>query len=273
MPVLLAFLAEGEPEEGQQARISPQDVPSRGETAKQNARRQGDLGLTDVFEQGQLQVVDFVVSDGGGSKPSANYVAGTLCERRAEAKRSLYELRFKGLEDDHLAILSFDCMGGMTKETEEWMQHLINALAAADPETHPSVIAKRVWSRVAVGLQTSLAVNALAFRYGKLEEPARVVGCGTEGSAARKRTRNQGGGAAAKRQKRRAAGGGAEPEEQEQEVTAASQQGSGLARDTAGGSASADEAEQPGLGEGLDFVFSQVDGSPGSLPEAGPSVD
>ena len=64
----------------------------------------------------------------------------------------------------------------MTDETKEWLQHLIKALAAAEPSTFRSTIASRVWSRVSVSLQSSLARNALAFRNGRLQGPARKVG-------------------------------------------------------------------------------------------------
>ena len=64
----------------------------------------------------------------------------------------------------------------MTDEKKEWLQHLIKALAAADPSTFRSTIASRVWSQVSVSLQSSLACNALAFRNGKLQGPARKVG-------------------------------------------------------------------------------------------------
>jgi len=80
-------------------------------------------------------------------------------------------------------VLSFDCMGGMTGETKVWLQHIINALAAADP-TPRSVIAGRVWSRVSIALQKSIAANALAYRNAKLEDPARVVGAGSSQSSA-----------------------------------------------------------------------------------------
>ena len=184
MPQVLAFFGAGAHETGcpNPVQALARDFVKPKETAEQNCRRQGDIGLVGVFERGQLEIVDLTVSDGGGAAPSGNYVAGRLCTKRAHDKHRTYRGdetrtgRFAGILREQLTILSFDCMGGMTDETKEWLQHLIKALAAADPSTFRSTIASRVWSQVSVSLQSSLACNALAFRNGKLQGPARKVG-------------------------------------------------------------------------------------------------
>jgi hypothetical protein len=184
VPQVLAFFGAGAHETGSANPVTAlaRDFVKPKETAEQNSRRQGDIGLEGVFERGQLEIVDLTVSDGGGAAPSGNYVPGRLCTKRAHDKHFTYRGdgtrngRFAGILREQLTILSFDCMGGMTTETKEWLQHLIKALAAAEPSTFRSTIASRVWSRVSVSLQSSLARNALAFRNGKLQGPARKVG-------------------------------------------------------------------------------------------------
>ena len=178
VPNVLAFFGAGAHETGYAPPVTAQARPTHKETAEQNGRRQGDIGLVDVFSRGQTELVDLTVSDGGGASPSATYAAGKLCLARALQKQGTYtgpDGRFVGLKPDQLTILSFDCMGGMTKATKQWLQTLIEAIADADPSVAPSVIASRVWSSVSVSLQSSLAQNALLF-CNRLLQPARVVG-------------------------------------------------------------------------------------------------
>jgi len=118
--------------------------------------------------------------------------------------------RFSGLAPEQLVVLSFDCMGGATENTKAWLQHLIDALAAVSPE-HRSVVAARVWSSVSVSLQKSLALNALQFRNGKLEAPARAVGQpGNPAQPARKQTRKR------RNTSRPSSSAGSQPERSEQ---------------------------------------------------------
>ena len=146
-------------------------------TAQQNAKRQGDIGTVGVMKRGAVELIDITVSDNGGSRPSLDsFTPGKLCEERAQQKVVTYTTRFNGIERKQLVILSFDAMGGMTKETEDWIRHLIKLLAGADPSTPASIVARRTWSRIAVSLQTSIAVNALSFFNGKLLPPSRAPG-------------------------------------------------------------------------------------------------
>jgi hypothetical protein len=212
VPQVLAFLGAGAHEMGHhnpvQAQARPQASPP--ETIAQNSRRQGDLGLVDVFQRGQTQLVDLTVSDGGGANPNSTYVAGTLRKQREEEKTATYMGRFSGLSPEQLVVLSFDCMGGATENTKAWLQHLIDALAAVSPE-HRSVVAARVWSSVSVSLQKSLALNALQFRNGKLEAPARAVGQpGNPDQPTRKQTRKR------RNTSRPSSSAGSQPERSEQ---------------------------------------------------------
>ena len=157
--------------------FEPPVVPQayRSESAEDQLRRQGDLGLVDVFAEGQRQLIDFTVSGGGGCDPPADYVPGSHAEANAATKHDAYHGRFIGIKTYWLVVLSFCFLGGMTKETEFWLQHLINALAAVSTVPR-SVIAARVWSIVSVALQKSMAQNALTFRNGRVKRPARRVG-------------------------------------------------------------------------------------------------
>ena len=179
-PLVLALFGSGSHEDGYSSPVTPLARflgSSRAETVEQNARRQGDIGAVGVTERDAIELIDITVSDGGGSKPRiGSFVPGQLCEERAKQKIVTYTTRFRGITKKQLVILSFDAMGGMTKETEEWFRHLITLLAGADLTTPPSVVARRTWSRLSVSLQTSIAVNALSFRNGKLLKPSRRVG-------------------------------------------------------------------------------------------------
>ena len=62
-PNFLTFVGGGAHEDGFEAQIRA--VAFGEETAEQNARRQGDIGLVGVFAPGHLQVVDLTVSVGG----------------------------------------------------------------------------------------------------------------------------------------------------------------------------------------------------------------
>ena len=84
--------------------------------------------------------------------------------------------RFVGIKKGQFVVPSFDQMGGCTKETKDWILHLINAIAVAEPDTRRSVIARRVWGTVVSALMRSVAANALEFRNGKLLPPSRNVG-------------------------------------------------------------------------------------------------
>ena len=179
VPQVLAFFGAGAHETGHPPPVRARARANHRETEEQNSRRQGDFGLVEVFRRGQLELVDLTVSDGGGAEPGVSYVAGKLCIQRAIQKRDTYagdDGRFEGIADDQLTILSFDCMGGMSPTTKEWLQALIHALSDADPSVPQSVIASRVWCSISVSLQTSLAQNALQFFNAKLLPPARMVG-------------------------------------------------------------------------------------------------
>lgn len=179
VPQVLAFFGSGAHECGHPNPVTARARPAHHETVEQNSRRQGDIGIVDVLEKGQMQLIDLTVSDGGGCQPKADYKAGTLCALREKEKFDTYSHkdlgRFSGIASSQLAVLSFDCMGGMTGNTADWISDLIDALADVSPEPK-HVIAARVWSFISVALQKSLANNALSFRNGKLESPAHAVG-------------------------------------------------------------------------------------------------
>jgi hypothetical protein len=113
------------------------------------------------------------------SKPELPYVPGALCEKKAAEKHDTYHGdngRFDGLTKKQLVVPSYDAMGGCTEETKEFTLLIIKAVAAAFPDVHPAVIARRVWSTISCALIRSIAVNALDYRNGKLLAPSRSVG-------------------------------------------------------------------------------------------------
>jgi hypothetical protein len=55
-----------------------------------------------------------------------------------------------------------------TEETEEWVLHIANAVAAANPGTPRGAINRRVWGAISSALMRSIGKNALDFRNGKL---------------------------------------------------------------------------------------------------------
>ena len=180
-PRVLTVFGCGAHENEQQAPVRARErvVGTVTESVEQNKRRQGDIGIIGVLGADQIQLIDITVSDGGGSKPTLPYVPGVLCEKRAALKHDIYHGdngRFVGIRKGQFVVPSFDQMGGCTEETKDWILHVINAIAVAEPATHRSVIARRVWGTVVTALMRSVAANALEFRNGKLLPPSRKVG-------------------------------------------------------------------------------------------------
>ena len=180
-PRLLTVFGDGAHEEGYQCAVRARErkVGSLVESATQNQRRQVDIGLIGVLARDEILALDMTVSDGGGSKPQLPYIAGLLCETKAQEKHDIYHGdngRFAGLSKKQLVVPSYDAMGGCSGETQAFTLHIIKAVAAASPDVHPAATARRVRAVISCALIRSIAVNALDFRNGKILPPSRSVG-------------------------------------------------------------------------------------------------
>ncbi len=90
--MILAFFGSGAHEPGYPNPVCARErvVGSTTETVQQNSKRKGDIGITGVLGADTIVLIDFTVSDGGGSKPGATYLPDAHRQRNADAKRDNY---------------------------------------------------------------------------------------------------------------------------------------------------------------------------------------
>jgi hypothetical protein len=167
-PLVLTLFGSGAHEAGcpNPVRARERVVGSKVETAQQNTKRQGDIGITGVLGTDSVVLIDLTISDGGGSKPGPGYQPGVHRQQNADAKRANYvgdNARFTGIQGKQLIVPSWDAMGGATEETEKFLQIVNQSIAAGSSESF-AVIANRTRCRIAIALYNSIAFNALASR-------------------------------------------------------------------------------------------------------------
>ena len=134
-----------------------------------------DLGVNGL-DDGSPIALDLCISDCGSGAPPISYKTGAKCTSMGKQKKQKYIARFPGISASELCCPSYGATGCKNADAIELHQHIVNALAAANPTIPRSRLACRVSQVVSVAIQRVVAYNALDFRYTKLKD--RVVGSG-----------------------------------------------------------------------------------------------
>ena len=126
---------------------------------------------------GANYVVDVTIVNAASDYEHANitFKAGEETEQAFKDKVAQYsEERFPTMDAKaNLRIAAFDVRGGASKGTLDYLREIIDRESSkCEGLTHKSIIASRLYQRVSVAIQKSVAYNILEYRYWRV--PVRV---------------------------------------------------------------------------------------------------
>ena len=118
---------------------------------------------------GSNYIVDVTFVDASlGPQLANNYTSGLGTEKAFDEKVAQYKYRFPTIVPSQMRIGAFDIRGGMSKGTVAYLQEIIDREHISHPTIPKSEVASRLYQRVSVAIQRSVAYNAMEYRYWRV---------------------------------------------------------------------------------------------------------